>query len=397
MTAGIEEHNWAKANEKYKDVQNAIVSGKLFELYADCQRLVPADIKPVADKVQLEIEPFDPEKMGIGAKRAASSKRKREETDNLDLFTAGFQKASQLKKVNGAAGSKQVKANRNLPDELLEFPLGDLGSAYATSAEKDVLARVKQQPSVQAAQPARARNVAFPRPLSKTASGLSDNMQQKRSFSSSTRREVVTNILKQGAEHAANAKLFEKWENKLRSDLRWEDVHKWKYTDAGSDYAGLGKDKSFRSSSFRIPEEDRQSPLSSFRPASASNANSNIEGADLLFSDEDLPANAGNSLDDASDEELPDLSAVMRGAKIAKTTEAPVVPRVASPQPETGALAKQAVAPPLFREKSESPVSKPLSKVSKAVHPALPQVIEIDSDEEEDPSVMLVDKPSITK
>ena len=405
MTEGIEEHNWSKANEKYKDVQNAIVSGKLFELYADCQRLVPADIRPVPNKVELVIEPFDPEQMGIGSKRAASkAKRKREETDNLDLFTAGFQKASGLKKVNAADASKRLQKKTDLPDEVEQFPVGDLGSPGATAREKEELLNLKEQPTVQAAQPARARNVSFPRPLSKSASSL-DNGQQRRSYSSSTRREAITKILKQGAEHVSNAKLFEKWENKLRSDLRWEDVNKWKYTDASAsasaeEFAGRGKDNSFLSSSFRLQEEDRQSPLSSFAAVASTSATakSTIKGADLLFSDEDMQGNPGEAVDD-SDEELPDLSAVMRNSKKAKQT------KVAAPKRLERSLSPKVKAKPRTASpalaKSKSPVEKAGAQEPQAsdrlrMAPTAAEVIEIDSDEDE-PSVMLLDKPAAAR
>lgn len=395
MTEGIEEHNWAKANEKYKDVQNAIVSGKQFELYADCQRLIPADIKPVSHKMELEIEAFDPEKMGIGNRRAASNaKRKREETDSLDLFAAGFQKASDGLKKPVKASKAQKEAD--LPEEVEEFPLGRLGTSSLTAAEADEVARRKEQPSLQAAQSARTRTAAFPRPLPK-ANLFSDPATQRRTFrTSSYRREAVTNILEQGARHAADAGAFEKWESKLRSDLRWEFVNQWKYSDAGEEHAGRGKDKSFLGSNFRIPEEDRQSSLSAFRnrdAAAAPPAAKKIKGADLLFSDDDdnLPELPGGPVNkDDSDEELPDLAAAAFLPQNFKKTG-----RAKAPRPPLKTL-------PLARKKTPKTEEKPriLEKPSSirssyrsngAAKATVTGFIEIDSDD--DPSVMIVDKP----
>ncbi|SCZ98981.1 BZ3500_MvSof-1268-A1-R1_Chr3-1g05746 [Microbotryum saponariae] len=59
MTEGREEKNWDKAKEQYDEVQNALISNRVFEVYADGERLVPSDIKPIVDKVSIEAKPLD--------------------------------------------------------------------------------------------------------------------------------------------------------------------------------------------------------------------------------------------------------------------------------------------------------------------------------------------------
>ncbi|GAA97189.1 uncharacterized protein L969DRAFT_21389 [Mixia osmundae IAM 14324] len=81
MAEGREEVNWTRANENYKTVQNAILAGKVFELYADCQRLVPADINPTCEKKSIQVGSFSREAVvgpGALAKRPVLKERPRD-------------------------------------------------------------------------------------------------------------------------------------------------------------------------------------------------------------------------------------------------------------------------------------------------------------------------------
>lgn len=81
MTEGHEEKNWEKANEAYTEVQRSIVSGMVYELYSDGDRLLPARIKPVCDKRVITAQPLDLSTMTMAGharviKKAASKEEK---------------------------------------------------------------------------------------------------------------------------------------------------------------------------------------------------------------------------------------------------------------------------------------------------------------------------------
>ncbi|KPV72543.1 uncharacterized protein RHOBADRAFT_39117, partial [Rhodotorula graminis WP1] len=63
MAEGREEKNWDRANDAYNDVQNALTSNKTFELYVDGERLLPADVKPQCEKVEIKALPLDLDKL----------------------------------------------------------------------------------------------------------------------------------------------------------------------------------------------------------------------------------------------------------------------------------------------------------------------------------------------
>ncbi|GAA5836929.1 hypothetical protein JCM9279_007704 [Rhodotorula babjevae] len=105
MAEGREEKNWDKANDAYNDVQNALTSNKTFELYVDGERLLPADVKPQCEKVEIKALPLDLEKLTMTGRSAAERKalaekkpkRKVDLTANApdDAFL-GFRTAGQL-------------------------------------------------------------------------------------------------------------------------------------------------------------------------------------------------------------------------------------------------------------------------------------------------------------
>jgi len=105
MAEGREEKNWDKANDAYNDVQNALTSNKTFELYVDGERLLPADVKPQCEKVEIKALPLELEKLTMTGRSAAERKalaekkpkRKVDITANApdDAFL-GFRTAGQL-------------------------------------------------------------------------------------------------------------------------------------------------------------------------------------------------------------------------------------------------------------------------------------------------------------
>ncbi|GAA6000649.1 hypothetical protein JCM10207_004593 [Rhodosporidiobolus poonsookiae] len=59
MSEGREEKNWDKANDAYNEVQNALTSNKIFDLYVDGERLLPEDVKPACEKTEIKALPLD--------------------------------------------------------------------------------------------------------------------------------------------------------------------------------------------------------------------------------------------------------------------------------------------------------------------------------------------------
>ncbi|GAA6064429.1 hypothetical protein JCM10212_005308 [Sporobolomyces blumeae] len=115
MSEGREERNWDRANDAYNEVQNALTSNKIFDLYADCERLLPPDVKPVCEKVEIKAQPLNLDAITMNGQSRAERKFLADEKKNIkkirdpkanvpvDAFD-GFRTAGQL-----AAASK-VKA-----------------------------------------------------------------------------------------------------------------------------------------------------------------------------------------------------------------------------------------------------------------------------------------------
>lgn len=105
MAEGREEKNWDRANDAYNDVQNALTSNKTFDLYVDGERMLPADVKPQCEKVEIKALPLELDKLTMTGRSAAERKalaekkpkRKVDVTANApgDAFL-GFRTAGQL-------------------------------------------------------------------------------------------------------------------------------------------------------------------------------------------------------------------------------------------------------------------------------------------------------------
>jgi hypothetical protein len=109
MTEEREEKNWDTANDAYTEVQNALVSNKVFELYVDGDRMLPKTSKPEVDKVSIKALPLDLTSMTMVGqdrllRKATAEEQKQKKKDakkdekrNMpdDAF-AGFRTAGQL-------------------------------------------------------------------------------------------------------------------------------------------------------------------------------------------------------------------------------------------------------------------------------------------------------------
>ncbi|BGP51068.1 3'-5' DNA helicase [Rhodotorula kratochvilovae] len=74
MAEGREEKNWDRANDAYNDVQNALTSNKIFDLYVDGERLLPDDVKPKCEQVEIKALPLELDKLTMTGRSAAERK-----------------------------------------------------------------------------------------------------------------------------------------------------------------------------------------------------------------------------------------------------------------------------------------------------------------------------------
>jgi hypothetical protein len=270
---------------------------------------VPADIRPIPDKKVIEVEPFDPEKMGVGHRR--STKRKREEEDNLDLFESGFQKANG-KKVGAAATKKKsaVKASAEDIEMAIELKLEDDGKLNAT--EQKEMAKASRKPSIQAAQPKRTRKAALPSsPRSYTTSSRTTKLNQPsdtRLIAHSAHTSKILSILQAGREMSADSKVYQRWESGTYPAFQNSNVLWWPDGNAGK-----GRDRNFRPLQ---TEEENRNAYNPHRPSEASKQSTSIIADDIgVISDdidetaalpevrEDTPSEAA-----MSEDELPEIS-----------------------------------------------------------------------------------------
>ena len=123
MTEGREEKNWSKAQDAYNDVQNALVSNKVFELYADGDRMMPKDVKPACKKVETKALKL-----------------------NLDLITMnGYERLSRRNTAEErkAAAKKDKKPPKLLPADAFSGFRTAGALAVAMKGERDA----KQSPA----------------------------------------------------------------------------------------------------------------------------------------------------------------------------------------------------------------------------------------------------------
>lgn len=113
MSEGREERNWDKAKDAYSEVQNALTSHKVFDLYCDGDRMLPPDVKPECVKVEVKALELDLNAITMAgqqrlvrkhtaaaeakSKASSSTKTKRDAKLNVpkDAFM-GFRQAGEL-------------------------------------------------------------------------------------------------------------------------------------------------------------------------------------------------------------------------------------------------------------------------------------------------------------
>ncbi|GAA5989448.1 hypothetical protein JCM5350_000708 [Sporobolomyces pararoseus] len=133
MSEGREERNWERANDAYQEVQNALTSNKIFELYADCERLLPDNVKPVCEKVEIKALPLKVESMTMNGQSKAERKHLAEEKKKgkasrdpranipADAFD-GFRTAGQLAAANKSKPPTTTQTVRERKAEALLDP-----------------------------------------------------------------------------------------------------------------------------------------------------------------------------------------------------------------------------------------------------------------------------------
>ncbi|KAL8293793.1 hypothetical protein RQP46_000494 [Phenoliferia psychrophenolica] len=119
MTEGREEKNWDKAKDAYNEVQNALISNNIFELYVDGDRMLPKEIKPEVEKIEIHALKLDMEKMTMNGE------------------------ARLERKVNAESKKKQPKKAR---DPKLNVP-HDAFLGFRTAGEVNRIATVAAAPS----------------------------------------------------------------------------------------------------------------------------------------------------------------------------------------------------------------------------------------------------------
>lgn len=151
---GKEEGNWKSAKNTYHEVQNAIVSGRVFELFVDGERMVPQGVSPAPDFQEIKAESVSKDifLMGydnrlsrqIAADEKARRKREREQAKKLPKNAKlGFTKASELSKKPSSA---DLLAAREKAALLTSEETNYLRERWAKSSEEDKIRPVAIDP-----------------------------------------------------------------------------------------------------------------------------------------------------------------------------------------------------------------------------------------------------------
>ena len=145
LAEGREEKNWEKAREAYNQVQRSIMRGDQLELYTDVERLLPDDIKPECQEMEMSIQEYDgsaTERSRKAAARGPSKKRKRNDDPAQDISSppwasTGFVSVADLlvkqndKKQEKGARFDQQAGLDDETDKAIE--VGLFGPKQATS------------------------------------------------------------------------------------------------------------------------------------------------------------------------------------------------------------------------------------------------------------------------
>ena len=88
LAEGREETNWEKAQEAYNQVQRSIGRDDQLEFYTDVERLLPDDIEPECQEMEMSIQEYDgsaTERSRKDAAKGPSKKRKRNDDPAQDI------------------------------------------------------------------------------------------------------------------------------------------------------------------------------------------------------------------------------------------------------------------------------------------------------------------------
>jgi hypothetical protein len=222
--------------------------------------LVPADIRPVADKKELVIEPFDPEHMGLGRKAIATGKRKRNEEDKLDLFESGFQKANGRKILTKAKPAVPIRESSE--DDIGEPVARVSEDGKLSSSELSYIqARLSAKPQLFNAKTAVINGHPLPRKVPATI------MPTRKMFGTSARTAMLLNAMRMGQELSANSDKNKAWEIGTYSAFKSSNVHWW-----SEESVGTGRDRSFRPLSHEPHKDTGASASNNLPPSKASAA-----------------------------------------------------------------------------------------------------------------------------
>lgn len=273
-------------------MQNAIVSGRQFELYADCQRLIPNDIRPLPDKRALEIETFDPEKMGIDSQRPASKAKRKAKVKNDEdgsLSEPETKKTAVRKKKPKVVQSDPLDAEDE-PD-VIEEEARNLGPPGATKDEKTYLRRFTKIPDILRAN-SRAR---LAHTLTKSVQNA--DVMQSRQVHTTARVGRLMEIFANGRRLSADPQRYKQWQSDTYPHFRNSNVEWWSDSKVGT-----GRDRSFRTMSIANSVQTG---------ASSATAGSSLAATTVLPNkmqrNDMMPDNADTQTGGDDDDDLPEL------------------------------------------------------------------------------------------
>ncbi|OJJ47912.1 hypothetical protein ASPZODRAFT_131517 [Penicilliopsis zonata CBS 506.65] len=169
LMKGKEEDSYMKAKDNYEKMQQMIASGSRFTFHTDISpRILPAGIKPEADKREIEIPPENSQQEGLPEpkKRRRAPKRPPKKFHMPDDVETGFTKASRLtgtsKKTKNVEKPKEIKRSRTPIPVPVDIP--SLEDVLLTPTQQEELERRYQNVGGTSPQFIQhPRNDAFPR------------------------------------------------------------------------------------------------------------------------------------------------------------------------------------------------------------------------------------------
>lgn len=115
LMRGKEEDSYFRAKDNYEKMQQLIASGSRFTFHEDrSPRILPRDVKPIADKRMVDIPVENSQQPGLPEprKRARPPKRPPKKFHMPDNVETGFTKASRLTGANGMGSKSKNKTSK---------------------------------------------------------------------------------------------------------------------------------------------------------------------------------------------------------------------------------------------------------------------------------------------